>query len=152
MAMKLRIARQPLPHFGDGSGQNRVLVVPISLRVLDRPAFGHIAARQEFDASTPGFWLPRLHLGQPGHALVSINQFFRRGKHVRIGRKIIEDVHCVLGAVEPEFGQTVKSRRKRSEEHKGGKECGRTCRSWWSPYHSKNTRDNSETKSQKAKK
>src|SRR3546814_17763742 len=23
----------------------------------------------------------------------------------------------------------------RSEERRGGKECGSTCRSWWSPYH-----------------
>src|SRR3546814_9999753 len=27
----------------------------------------------------------------------------------------------------------------RSEERRGGKECGRTCRSRWSPYHSKKT-------------
>src|SRR3546814_11667109 len=102
------------------------------------PAFGHIAARQELDASTPGFWLPGLHLGQPGHALVPINQFFRRGKHVRIGRKFIEDIHCVLGAVEPEFGQTVKSRRKnlrRSEDRRVGKECVSTCSTRWPPFH-----------------
>src|SRR3546814_15074419 len=27
--------------------------------------------------------------------------------------------------------------RKRSEERRVGKECVRTCRSWWSPYHEK---------------
>src|SRR3546814_10661889 len=25
--------------------------------------------------------------------------------------------------------------QQRSEERRGGKECVRTCRSWWSPYH-----------------
>src|SRR3546814_15678126 len=28
----------------------------------------------------------------------------------------------------------------RSEERRVGKECVRTCRSWWSPYHEKNKR------------
>src|SRR3546814_15367827 len=32
-------------------------------------------------------------------------------------------------------GEAVKGQTIRSEERSGGKECGSTCRSRWSPYH-----------------
>src|SRR3546814_11709687 len=33
--------------------------------------------------------------------------------------------------------QQVGADLRRSEERRVGKECGSTCRSWWSPYHKK---------------
>src|SRR3546814_15627319 len=34
----------------------------------------------------------------------------------------------------------------RSEERRGGKECVSTCKSWWSPYHSKKKKSKNEKK------
>src|SRR3546814_19591724 len=37
----------------------------------------------------------------------------------------------------PPHAEAAHSRHRRSEERREGKECVRTCRSRWSPYHSK---------------
>src|SRR3546814_1817607 len=56
----------------------------------------------------------------------------RRGAGERAGASRYEHGHRPIQAVAERFGDD-----DRSEERLGGKECGITCRSTWSPYHYK---------------
>src|SRR3546814_13488819 len=45
--------------------------------------------------------------------------------------------HAAEGGKRPRDEATMRADRRRSEERRVGKECVSTCRSRWSPYHSK---------------
>src|SRR3546814_14697850 len=72
------------------------------------------------------------------------------------------DGSCILPTPRPSFqrfdaaryilGATKRAPNNRSEERRVGKECVSTCRSRWSPYHSKKKKNNKEYKEHDNKK
>src|SRR3546814_19464881 len=68
----------------------------------------------------------------------------RLGRHVDLNlERKVRDLSGRGGSSEPEVGlavaRTITTSLRRSEERRVGKECVSTCRSRWSPYHSKKT-------------
>src|SRR3546814_16828477 len=58
---------------------------------------------------------------------------------------VLEGVYSMLGDVAPLPDMVAAVRKHRSDERRVGKECVRTCRSRWSPYHYKKKNYNLES-------
>src|SRR3546814_15410525 len=95
---------------------------PVTIRLLDPPLHEFLPHTDaDFDAVARGTGLSVTALKERKKALEETNPMLgHRG--------------CRLGISYPEIYE-MQARAIRSEERRVGKECVRTCRSRWSPYH-----------------
>src|SRR3546814_18595122 len=70
-----------------------------------------------------------------GCALPTVLRGFDRCGPVRIGQSVVVQGAGPVGLAAVLVASLMGAREGRSEERRVGKECGRTCRSRWSPYH-----------------
>src|SRR3546814_20171868 len=70
-----------------------------------------------------------------GRNAAYIQQFIKRGIPRRLSEGDRKRIARYFGVAEEELGGPAAQEDESAEERRVGKECVRTCRSRWSPYH-----------------